>query len=57
MMTEKHDDRAQRAAAELKAAYDDTSLSDEAKRRIEGAVFAPRSRAPRRRRCCASANC
>jgi len=43
MKTEKNEDRDLRAVAELKAAYDAASLSDEAKRRIEGAVFAPRS--------------
>jgi ferric-dicitrate binding protein FerR (iron transport regulator)/outer membrane protein assembly factor BamD (BamD/ComL family) len=46
MTTENQDDRTVRAVDELRAAYDGTSLPDEVKGRIEGAVFAPRSRKP-----------
>jgi outer membrane protein assembly factor BamD (BamD/ComL family) len=46
MTTGNREDRAQRAVAELKIAYDGTSLSDAAKGRIADAVFAPRSRIP-----------
>lgn len=44
MTNEKQEDRAPRAVAELKTAYDGTSLPDEVKHRIADAVFAPRSR-------------
>jgi ferric-dicitrate binding protein FerR (iron transport regulator) len=46
MKTEELEDRERRAVAELRAAYDAASLPDEARRRIEGAVFDRRSRAP-----------